>query len=52
MIIEITQKPDDGKFIVGDRYEVVSKYQHFVYALDDIGNMEPVYNYEFKVVQQ
>lgn len=50
MQIVITQQPDDGKFTVGQVYEVSSVHKMFVYAIDDEGSTEVVYNYQFTIL--
>ena len=51
MNIKITQQPDDGNFTIGNVYKVQMKSNMFVYAYDEDGNVECVYNYQFVQVQ-
>ena len=52
MYIIITQDGTDGNFTVGEQYKVVSQHGMFVYALDNKGNMEAVYSYQYRAAQR
>lgn len=51
MKIKIIQKPDDGNFKVGEIYNVQMQSRMFVYAFDEDGDIECVYNYQYKWVE-
>lgn len=50
MYIRIKDDSCDGEFTLGQIYKVLSIHGMFVYAVDDNGDIEAVYTYQYEVV--